>query len=285
MKHLCKRIGRIALIVVAALLSLVILILGGLNIAKYAIYVDYYRIKDDLCRNPGLNDGFVCQGICADDESDRLLISGHMGGVALHGDTVYVANSRHLFLLSLQDLTNATNGDELDIGEGVPVNNAASFVYADDSYVYVGEFHDGNKYVTDHPYDTPDGTQYAIVSRYTHDNLTQPDRVYSIRNKVQGICFTPDGQVILSTSYGLADSYYYVYKESDAVLSEQVLGGAPVYYLVNCQQQLKGPAMAEGLDWYDGKLITLTESASDKYIFGKFFFAYNVVALDLQSLT
>jgi len=38
--------------------------------------------------------------------------------------------------------------------------------------------------------------------------------------------------------------------------------------------------MAEGLDYYDGKVITLTESASNKYIFGKLFFAFKIVGLD-----
>lgn len=40
--------------------------------------------------------------------------------------------------------------------------------------------------------------------------------------------------------------------------------------------------MAEGLDFTNGKVITLTESASDKYIFGKFFFANQIVALDIE---
>ena len=40
--------------------------------------------------------------------------------------------------------------------------------------------------------------------------------------------------------------------------------------------------MAEGLDNYEGKVITLTESASNKYIFGKFFFADKIVALDFK---
>lgn len=317
MKRICKRVGRIALIVIAALLALVILVLGGLNIAKFGIYFDYYRIKTDVCKNPGLNDGFACQGICADEASDRFLISGYMidgsasriyvtdlenrvhyvnlsqngepytghtGGIALHGDTVYVANGGHIYRLSLQEIVNASNGAELDIGEGVAVNSAASFAYATDQYIYVGEFHNGKNYVTDHPYDTPDGTYHAIVSRYTHDDLLKPDRVYSIRDQVQGICFTPDGQVVLSTSYGLADSYYYIYRESDAILSEHVLDGAPVYYLSHYETALKGPAMSEGLDWYDGKLLTMAESACDKYIFGKFFFAYYLVTLDIQAL-
>ena len=171
-------------------------------------------------------------------------------------------------------------GGHVEIGEGVEVNNSASFCYADDKYVYVGEFHDGGKYVTEHPYETAEGTHYAIVSRYTHDDLTAPDKIYSIRDKVQGICFTPDGKVVMSTSYGLKDSHYYVYNESDARDSGEVLDGAPVYYLEECQKDVKGPAMAEGLDYLDGKIITLTESASDKYIFGKFFFANKIVAIE-----
>ena len=50
------------------------------------------------------------------------------------------------------------------------------------------------------------------------------------------------------------------------------------------EEKTDGPAMAEGLDFYKGKIITLTESASNKYIFGKFFFANDIVSLDLDEL-
>ena len=40
--------------------------------------------------------------------------------------------------------------------------------------------------------------------------------------------------------------------------------------------------MSEDLDYYDGKVITLFESACDKYIFGKFFFANKIVSLDIN---
>ena len=121
---------------------------------------------------------------------------------------------------------------------------------------------------------------YAIISRYKLDDLSAPDKIYSIRNKVQGACFTPDGKVFLSTSYGLADSVYYVYNESDAVDTGLTLDGAPVFLLDNCIKEIKAPAMAEDVDYYNGKIITLTESASDKYIFGKFFFANKIFALE-----
>ena len=289
------------------------LFIGLFNIVKLGVYGEYYSVKSDLCRNPGLSDGFVCQGICSVDGTDKILVSGYMkdktpsrvyvtdtdndsyyvelsrsgkeftghaGGISMNGDTVYIANGSRLYSFPLTALLDASEGQTVEIGEGVEVNNSASFCYADDKYVYVGEFHDGGKYVTEHPYETAEGTHYAIVSRYTHDDLTAPDKIYSIRDKVQGICFTPDGKVVMSTSYGLKDSHYYVYSEADARNSGEYLDGAPVYFLEECLQDIKGPAMAEGLDYLDGKVITLTESASDKYIFGKFFFANKIVSLD-----
>ena len=313
MKKILKLVLRIAVCVLSAVLALLLLTLGALNVAKFAIYSEYYSIKENVCRNPGLSDGFVCQGICAVDGTDKILVSGYMkdktpsriyvtdtdndsyyvelsksgktftghaGGISMTDDTVYLANGSRLYTLSLASLLDAKDGDTVEIGEGVEVNNSASFCYADENYVYVGEFHDGGKYVTDHPYETAEGTHYAIVSRYTHGDLEHPDRIYSIRNKVQGICFTPDGKVILSTSYGLTDSHYYVYNEADAYDSGEILNGAPVYVLDDCKSDVKGPAMAEGLNYLDGRIITLTESASDKYIFGKFFFANKIVSLE-----
>ena len=313
MKKILKLALKIALAALAGILALVILVLGVLNVAKFMIYSEYYSAKDNLCKNPGLSDGFVCQGICSVDGTDKILVSGYMkdktpsrvyvtdtdndsyyvelsrsgkeftghaGGISMNGDTVYIANGSRLYSFPLTALLDASEGQTVEIGEGVEVNNSASFCYADDKYVYVGEFHDGGKYVTEHPYETAEGTHYAIVSRYTHDDLTAPDKIYSIRDKVQGICFTPDGKVVMSTSYGLKDSHYYVYNEADARDSGEVLDGAPVYYLEECQKDVKGPAMAEGLDYLDGKIITLTESASDKYIFGKFFFANKIVAIE-----
>ena len=183
-------------------------------------------------------------------------------------------------MLSLSEILGAENGGEVAISEVIPMNNNGAFVYTDGDYLYTGEFHNGNQYITDHPYETPDGTYYAIMCRYSFDDLTKPNKVYSITNQVQGACFTPDGKIVLSTSYGLADSYYYVYNECDAVDAGTTFEGAPVYYLCDPIQVVKGPAMAEGLDYYDGKVITLTESASDKYIFGKFFFANKIVGLE-----
>ncbi len=314
-KRIVKTIFKIAISIILGIALIFVVAIGGLNIAKFAIYSDYYDIEDEVCENPGLGDGFVCQGIAAAEKEGKILVSGYMkdgdasriyitdlednshfvtltkggepfdghaGGIATTDDTVYLANSSRLYTFSLTALLACKEGGEMEIGEGVEVNNHASFVYSDEEFVYVGEFNGAGNYKTEHPYDTKDGTYNAIITKYSVDDLTSPLKIYSIRDKVQGACFTPDGKVVLSTSYGLADSIYYVYNESEATDSGLMLDGAPVYYLDKCEREIKGPAMGEDLDYSNGKVITLTESASDKYIFGKLFFANDIVSLDFE---
>ena len=106
----------------------------------------------------------------------------------------------------------------------------------------------------------------------------------SMSGKVIMFVVDLEGRIILSTSHGLSSSVYYVYRRDSATPSGKTLDGAPVYYLDDPVGQVRGPAMAEGLDYYDGGVITLTESASDKYIFGKLFFAFDIVSLDPEKL-
>lgn len=315
MEKFWKGFGKVALIVLIVLIGLFLFVWGRLNLVKFAIYKDYYDVKTDVCTNPGLSDGFVCQGIAAVDGKGLILVSGymadksasriyvtttddesyyvqlkkgeeaftgHVGGVATTGDKVYVASDDKIWVLSLTEILAAKSGDSVDVGEGFAVNNQASFVYTDEQYLYVGEFHDGGKYnIVGHENQTAEGTHYAICEKYSLEDLSKPIKVYSIRNKVQGICFTPDGKVVMSTSYGLADSVYYVYNESEATDSGKTFEGAPLYYLDSLEKEMKGPAMGEDLDYYDGQIITMTESASNKYIFGKFFFANKIFKLAL----
>ena len=301
---------------VGGALALVLLVIIGLNIAKFGIYNEYYSIKENVIKNPGLNDGFVCQGLCVTDSGKEVFFvsgymkdksasriyatepngtwyvslykdgkpfTGHAGGISLLDGNLYVASGSRVYTIPTSTVLQAKSGDIIDIGGGDAVNNAASFIYSDGMYLYVGEFHDGGAYVIEgHENETAEGTHYAICSVYEPGKFDTPVCVYSIRNKVQGICFGSDGAVVMSTSYGLADSVYYVYDRAEATDSGKEFDGAPLYYLDKLKREVKGPAMAEGLDEYKGKVITLTESASNKYIYGKLFFADQIVALDFS---
>ena len=300
---------------VSTLLIIFGLTVGGLNIAKYFIYSDYFDSRTVICKNPGLSDGFVCQGIAASEENGVFLVSGYMkdksasriyvtneknesyfvslykgqkaftghaGGIATTADTVYIASGSKIYTVSISDILSAERGDMIDIGEGVKVNNNASFVFTDDTHLYVGEFNDGEKYVTEHTFENETGTYSAIITKYSLSDLSTPLKIYSIRDKVQGACFTPDGKIVLSTSYGISDSVYYYYNEAEAtVIPGAELDGMPIYALTTPTRVIKGPAMSEDMDYYNGMAISLTESASDKYIFGKLFFANKIYGLDL----
>ncbi len=313
MKKILSLAGKIALRGFLGLVALVFFVWGGLNLAKFAIYSDYFSLKTNVCKNPGLNDGFVCQGICSLEEKGLFLVSGymkddspsriyitdtadqsrfvtlhkdgepvngHLGGISRFGDRIYVADDGAVYLFSVYALLSAKPGSAVSCEERVEVNNSASFCFADEEYLYVGEFHNGEKYVTNHPHAAPEGQNYAIVSLYSHQDLTQPVRIYSIRNKVQGLA-VKNGKMLFSTSYGLTDSEYFLYDLATATDSGKTLDGAPLYHFSSFERTLKGPAMAEGITLWKGKFTTLTESASDKYVFGKFFFATKIVALDL----
>lgn len=313
MKILNKSL-KIAGKVVLIILALLLVVVAVLNVLKFAIYSDYYAAESALCKNPGLNDGFICQGIAVDEKAEKVFVSGYMkdgsasriyvtdfesnsyhvqlskggevfkghcGGIAYTNGMLYVANGGRIYTIAESVLLSAQNGDEVEVGEGVKVNYSASFIYTDDEFIYVGEFHDGGKYnIEGHETQTAEGTHSAMCAQYRVGDFSSPVKVFSIRNKVQGICFS-EGKVVMSTSYGLASSEYFVYDLSKATDSGKTFDGAPLYYLDNLSYSISGPAMSEDLDYFDGKVVTLTESASNKYVFGKFFNSKHIVALDL----
>lgn len=310
-----RKVFKVTLYAVCTVLAIVMIAWTGLNIIKYILYSDYYSNKTDITDIPGLNDDFVCQGICVSEEQGKILVcgymtdgtnsriyvtdrngnsyhvkllregeiyKGHAGGIALSGETLLISNGSRLFTFSLSSVLSASDGDTVEIGTGTRVNNAASFVYADDFCVYVGEFHDGVGYVKDHPYDTPNGVNHAIITCYSADDLSIPLRVYSIPDRVQGACITDDGRMVLSTSYGLADTVYLVYSLDRAFDSGETLEGAPVYYLSAPEREIHGPAMGEDMDFSEGRIITLSENSTRKYLFGKLFFGGQIVSLDFK---
>ena len=78
MKALLKFLGKAILVIVSAILALVLLLWGGTNVAKFFIYSDYYSIKTNGATNPGLGDGFVCQGVCVSEENGVIMVCGYM---------------------------------------------------------------------------------------------------------------------------------------------------------------------------------------------------------------
>ena len=307
-------IAKIGIIGIGSIVGLFVLVWGGLNVLKYPIYYDFYSRKKDVAEIPGLNTNATPQGCTYDSVNDVIYTSsyaptgaviytvkgkksyshvlyrngkpfkGHVGGVATSGNLFYIANDSRIFTISTSSLM-ADDKANIEIGEGQPIQNQSSFVYADDNYVYAGEFHDGKQYQTENIY----GDNHAIVEKFKIEDFTigattevMPEQCISIRNKVQGFTITNEGKYVLSTSFGLASSHFYIYNADKLTDTGTTMHGAPLMSFSEVSKDLLAPAMMEDLDIYkDGTVITLTESASNKYIFGKFFFANHIISVKI----
>jgi len=316
--HCLPKWSQIVIEIAGSLVAFLVLTWASLNISKYIIYNDFYRVRQEVEHIPGLNSGTTPQGLAYSTTEDVYLISsysnegsylyatgpgvektialplyqngevfnGHVGGVATSGPNVYLADGGHIYLLSLGDEVLRNSSGKIDIGTGYEVNNSASFVFANDDYLYVGEFHDvKHNYICDHPYENNNAivAQYALsdFSNYDYDGsgVITPVMNISIRDQVQGFAIKDDGTIVLSTSYGIASSRFFIYDSTCLINSGLSLYGAPLYALSHQTSLLVAPPMMEDLDIKDNRIIVFNESACNKYVFGKFFFADQILSL------
>ena len=303
------------LILLLSVIMILVLIVSLWNGLKYLVYRDYYAVSKVLRNNPGLNHGYVTQGNCYYEKDDIFLTSGymtnknlasriysvnkdnktfftsvyedentlcnlHFGGMTYHDNYFFVASDSKLIALNKDDVLNK---EKSIIQYRIDVNNQASFVFSDDNYFYVGEFNDSKQYKTNNHEKINDSlTYHAIISKYDAKSIKEGatpvlKEIYHIRDQVQGVCITDSSRIVLSTSWGLSPSKFYVYNAPTKVARTDE-NNIPHYYLDDSllADVIEGPSMAEDLDYHDGRVITSSESASNKYIFGKLFF-YNKI--------
>ena len=304
-------------VLVGFVLALVLLVLLGLNLFKFGYYNEYFSLLSKEAKNPGLSENFVPQGIThcdnlfvtvgymADDTNSRIytvdyitgevkhfpLISdgrsfvGHTGGIQYSNGYFYLANEGN----SLYKFTAASvyqkNGTKIEIGLPIKLNSNTSFVYGKENFLYVGEFHKNPEYPCTNEISYNGQTHYAIVEKYDISDLSKPLAVYSIPELVQGFCVKSDGTIVLSTSWSVNSSKFYIYEPEKIVKTGTSYNGADLYFLTEPSKTVKAPAMSEDLDIISiqnhEKVITMFESACNKYIFGKFFFANYIASLGL----
>ncbi len=231
------------------------------------------------------------------EKSVRLALSngsdfdGHAGGIAVAGDFVYVAggNDACLYVWSYSELLAAEDGGRVPcLGTfSTKVSDSdclgIAFVTVSGDRLYLGEFYYDPAYPTldSHKMTTSAGDyQQAIALEYvlSEDGVfgidPTPIAAYSLPDKVQGMTVQGD-TVYLSTSYGLAFSQIYEYRRSEmkAEGCMTVLGlDLPLYAMDSASlvDTYEIAPMSEEMVMIDGRLYVMCESASNKYIFGKF---------------
>ena len=241
--------------------------------------------------------------------ADGTPYTGHTGGITAAGDFVWLANDGEgedncVWVLSLQALLSAENGGRITLTTRFQSETRAACCFADGEYLWVGEFNDGEKYVTDagHKFTVNGGENFALVCAYPLDTASvygvaftesdgqavfTPALALSVTNLVQGFTRTPDG-FALSTSYGLGVSHIYFHKDVTADEPHASIrindSDVPVYFLdsESLTDDVSMPPMSEEIFIKDGRLYVLLESACKKYIFGNLIRGRHVYSYELH---
>lgn len=329
-----RRPFKIVLIVLASLLAFVLLILLGACAYFRLSVAEYYSNSERTFKIPGVHDGMVLQGLAYDSSTEEFYVTGyrtdgaasqvgivkdnaqvkiislsdengvpftgHVGGITLTQDYVYIADGNGLIVYSHADFTAAQDGASV---RALGVFSTASdddslsvaFTHVEGDTLYVGEFYREGNYATpdSHKYTTATGdSNTALILAYKLNADEQfgisptIEAVYSVTGLVQGMCFDEEGRFLLSTSYGPAFSHIYIYDEPKEEGEFTVLDQtAPLYVLdsSNLVLDMKIAPMSEEIVVVDNKLYVMCESASNKYIFGKFTSAQYCYATDLSA--
>ncbi len=231
--------------------------------------------------------------------------NGHGGGIAVNGKFIYLAGGedRCVYVYSYTDLKNAENGAKLEC-KGTLITQLSendfiepAFVSVADGRLVVGEFYRDGSYSTpeSHKITTKAGDyNQALALEYTFSSLQDlgvnsvPVKAYSLPDQVQGLTIKND-KVYLSISWGLSFSRVPVYDKSKLVKEKDitVLGNEiPLYSMdrESFMHEYKLPPMSEELVFVGSKMYVSCESASNKYIFGKFTGGKWLYATDLDKL-
>lgn len=215
----------------------------------------------------------------------------HAGGLSVTDSYVYIAGGSDgcIYVYNRREILSAANDDsvtclgsfETALGDGTDIDTAFTTIH--NGKLYVGEFYRDPNYPTEksHKITTRSGDYnqaLAVSYEFSDDEsavfgLSQnPSAVYSIPDLVQGMCFH-NGEILLSTSYSIAFSNIYAYDEK-SLKQHGKIAGVPLYELDSSTlaYSIKLPPMSEEIEFIPGEnnMYVMCESASNKYIFGKF---------------
>lgn len=301
-----KRLGKTFYYLILTTILLFFLSVGGLKIYDRIKYYSFYEKSEQAFEIPYLSKGFIPQGFCYYDDtyyisayhsskasailvkgekdkyvnlsSNNLPYKGHVGGIAINDDYIYIANGSTLDIFSYPDLLQAKTNTSIEQIGKFELKGKASYVSIYENNLYVGEFYRKGNYETDSSHKI--GENHAILFQYALDTTESfgitknPKAGFSIPNQVQGVAFM-DQTLILSTSYGIASSKFLFYDLSkeygkSSLSIDDFSIEITILNEKEAEKTVITPPMSEEVIVVDGKIIYINESASSKYIFGKF---------------
>ena len=206
---------------------------------------------------------------------------GHCGGVAIDGNWAWIVGDKMIYRFEYNSVLSAQNASKINFIDSFETGNGCDFVLVNNNKLIVGEFYKAGKYdttSTHHLQINQTETNCALAYIYSIDQTKTcglasdtPEAGISLPNQVQGMSFTKDGNIVLSTSYSIPNSQILIYEnvlqntpQTQINLNDKNI---PVFVLSN-QNKIKtisACAMSEELVLVDDKVYLLFESDCSKY--------------------
>ena len=301
----------------------VLCILLAVRVVDYAAFFPFYSNAQAVFAMPGIHEGYVPQGFDYDKSQGKFLATGYMsdktasrvylfdetgngsytellkkngkaynyhtGGIAFFGEYLYITGSTGIDVFSYTEVKNGAKTVK-QLGS-VKTYNDPAYCYVHDGYLFAGSyFYETDEIEAAEHVTTPAGQKNtAIITVFKLDDSQEfgidptVRAVISTKDRAQGMCFTENGDLVLSTSSGLSVSQLTVYDVSDLATTagdpdgeftagEADVSELPWYYLEDndVKDVISAPPMSEEIVFLNGKFYVMNESACNKYIFGKF---------------
>ena len=205
-----------------------------------------------------------------DDGENSFDITGHVGGIAVSGDNIYVADGKYIYYIKAENMNNgiatATARKKISGMNGFSSDVSCSYVTITDGILWTGNFYDGY----DSRYKKPaNSSNNSVVLGFSlngtgdesewqaFNQKTQPDVKIDIPDKIENIqCATVyNKKLILTTSFGRKNtSKLYVTGISDNFK-----------FMDSTTNTFTGLPMMEGSVIKDGHMYGINESGAYYY--------------------
>jgi len=221
--------------------------------------------------------------------ADKAPHNGHLGGLALSRDYLWIASGPGIYYVSLETIRAVQSGDKIFLSEFIETETKGSFATYSENILWVGEFtrEDGSYSVPSYHHSIArDGNSHrGWLAGYKLDVLTDminlenkisgkvlPDYILSVPDEIQGAIFLQD-KILLSASYGRNNSSRLLLFNNP--LTEQSHQSCivfpnkniPFWFLddINKIGKITVPPMSEAVVFYKDSIAVVFESAASKY--------------------
>ena len=227
--------------------------------------------------------------------------TGHTGGITYYEEFVYITGSDGIDVFDFADILDrgTTSTPLLATVDTSKYDVDPAFCFIDGESLFVGNFYNGEGH-ENHELDVEGRDKnHAVMLSFSllssrekeYYIAAQPNAIYSIPDKVQGMCVIPaqyaadgtvlsTGKLVISTSYGFNASNIYIHDVKKIAESTYTNGAKEMIgveniplYVVDSKtlvETVEAPPMTEEIVYHNGKVWIMNKSASNKYIFGKF---------------